>query len=105
MSALMTSTTNVDEPASRPSLKHSQFLRKYNDCGVPRHAEGAWADPLRVVPASLPLGFRRAEWEGAMKQTSAAVAVESAVQLGRAGAACAFIWSNNALFRLAPRFR
>ena len=66
--------------------------------------EPPWTDPLAAVAASLPHDFKMEKWEQALRDVGEAAAGGGAVSaLTRAGAACARLWSENAIFRLVQR--
>ena len=66
--------------------------------------EPPWTHPLAAVAASLPHDFKMEKWEQALRDVGEAAAGGGAVSaLTRAGAACARLWSENAIFRLVQR--
>eukprot|EP01046_Picozoa_sp_COSAG06_P043885 COSAG06_NODE_5821_length_3257_cov_8.634386_4_plen_312_part_01 len=104
LAILLGSKQNADDPPLR-TLSDSAFLRSYDSLPTPRSGEQLWADPLAAVAVSLPRDFRREEWEQALRdvaqQQESPAATTSA--LARAGAACARLWSKNAMFRLVQQ--
>ena len=64
-------------------------------CGAPRDAQRGWHDPIQRVSNSLPRALGQGEWLQAVQIRS-----QWDPPLARAGAACAFLWSKNKVFRM-----
>eukprot|EP01043_Picozoa_sp_COSAG02_P012198 COSAG02_NODE_468_length_21758_cov_41.206796_8_plen_583_part_00 len=100
LASMMQVRENVAAPPLR-TLGESAFLKCYDSLPAPRTGRQLWTNPLEAVADGLPTGFRRDTWEQVLRkidQTQHASTV-----LGRAGAACVRLWSENAVFRLVQQ--
>ena len=104
LARMMETKQNVGNPPLN-TLGDSAFLKCYDSLPAPRSGQQLWTKPLEAVAASLPTAFRRDTWEQALREIDesqhASAAGTSA--LARAGAACVWLWSENAMFRLVQQ--